>query len=161
MVRAAEMTLGPAGPLDAGRKMAVMEVIDLNTGLEILGAEECFKMLATEEVGRLAVVLGGRPEIFPVNYVVDHDGVVFRTEAGTKLEGAVGGPVAFEVDHLDRADRSGWSVILHGQAFHVSPAHRHRSAHLALCPWTGTAKPHLVRVTPTTVTGRRIRGRRD
>ena len=106
-------------------------------------------------------VLGGRPEIFPVNYVVDHDGVVFRTEAGTKLEGAVGGPVAFEVDHLDRADRSGWSVILHGQASHVSPAHRHRSAHLALCPWTGTAKPHLVRVTPTTVTGRRIRGRRD
>jgi hypothetical protein len=35
------------------------------------------------------VVVAGRPEIFPVNYVVDGDEVMFRTDAGTKLAGAM------------------------------------------------------------------------
>ena len=93
-----------------------MELLDLNSGLVIIERAECFDLLAREEVGRLAVVVGGRPEIFPVNYVVEGDGVVFRTDPGTKLAGAIRGPVAFEVDHLDRATRTAWSVILHGHA---------------------------------------------
>jgi nitroimidazol reductase NimA-like FMN-containing flavoprotein (pyridoxamine 5'-phosphate oxidase superfamily) len=140
-----------------------MELLDLNSGLVIIERAECFDLLAREEVGRLAVVVGGRPEIFPVNYVVEGDGVVFRTDPGTKLAGAVRGPVAFEVDHLDRATRSAWSVILHGHAHQVtafdSPDLRDRTAHLALRPWTVTAKAHLVRIDPTSVTGRWIKGR--
>jgi hypothetical protein len=137
--------------------------LDLNSGLVIIERAECFDLLAREEVGRLAVVVGGRPEIFPVNYVVEGDGVVFRTDPGTKLAGAIRGPVAFEVDHLDKQTRSAWSVILHGRAQQAtafdSPELRDRTAHLALRPWTNTSKAHLIRIDPTTVTGRWIKGR--
>jgi uncharacterized protein len=137
-----------------------VELIDLNTGLVVIERDECFKLLATEEVGRLAVAVGGRPEIFPVNYVVHGDGVVFRTDPGTKLAAVVRGPVCFEVDHLEKGSRTAWSVILHGRAHQVtpfdSPGLHDRTAHLALYPWTGTPKAHLIQIVPTTVTGRRI-----
>jgi uncharacterized protein len=140
-----------------------MELMDLNTGLAIIEREECFELLAGEEVGRLAVIVDGRPEIFPVNYVVHDDGVIFRTDHGTKLAGAIRGPVCFEVDHLDHHTRSAWSVILHGRAHHItsfdSPQSRDRTTRLAPRPWTATPKVHLVRVVPTTVTGRWINRR--
>jgi nitroimidazol reductase NimA-like FMN-containing flavoprotein (pyridoxamine 5'-phosphate oxidase superfamily) len=44
-----------------------MPTVDLNTGLEEIESGECFEFLAAERVGRLGVVLAGRPEIFPVN----------------------------------------------------------------------------------------------
>jgi nitroimidazol reductase NimA-like FMN-containing flavoprotein (pyridoxamine 5'-phosphate oxidase superfamily) len=53
-------------------------------------------------VGRLAVVAGDQPEIFPVNYL-DHGSIVFRTGEGTKLAIAIGRLVAFEVDGYDAA----------------------------------------------------------
>ena len=34
---------------------------------------------------------GGRPLIFPVNYVVDGKTIVFRTDEGAKLNGVTGG----------------------------------------------------------------------
>jgi nitroimidazol reductase NimA-like FMN-containing flavoprotein (pyridoxamine 5'-phosphate oxidase superfamily) len=140
-----------------------MQLIDLNSGLEIIERAECLRLLASEEVGRLGVVFGGRPEIFPVNYVVDGDDVMFRTDPGTKLAAATQNPVVFEVDHLDRVARSAWSVILHGRAHQVSsfdsPALTRRLAHLSLYPWTGTAKAHLMQIVPTTMTGRRVPGR--
>jgi uncharacterized protein len=138
-----------------------MPTADLNTGLEMIESAECFELLATEEVGRLGVVFAGRPEIFPVNYAVDEDSVVFRTDAGTKLSGSIVTPVVFEVDHIDRKTRSAWSVILHGSAHHVSDhAHsppRQRVAELTLVPWLPTSRTHLIRIKPTSVTGRRIR----
>ena len=48
--------------------------------LETLDRDECIELLAHHRfVGRLAVVVDGRPLIFPVNYIVDHDSVVFCT----------------------------------------------------------------------------------
>ena len=50
-----------------------------------LDESACWGLLRSVEVGRLAVVVNHRPEIFPINFVVDHATVVFRTagdEAG-------------------------------------------------------------------------------
>lgn len=140
-----------------------MNVIDPKTGIEVLEPDECLRLLRSQEVGRLGVVLGGFPAIFPVNYVVDEDRVVFRTDGGTKLDGVTrGGSVVFEVDHLDSASRSGWSVILHGRATEItafdSPAVRERASRLALYPWSPNDKPHLVCITATALTGRRVKG---
>jgi hypothetical protein len=125
------------------------------TGVEVIGAGECRGLLATEQVGRLGVVLDGRPEIFPVNYTVDGDGILFRTADGSKLEGALHGLVVFEVDHLQPETRSGWSVVVHGRAERYTrfdtPALRQEHP-----SWLRTDKPHLVRLTPTTITGRRL-----
>src|ERR1700736_4844098 len=137
-----------------------MEPGDDNTGIDVVPYHECLELLKTEEVGRIAVVVEGRPEIFPVNYVLDGNGIMFRTDRGTKLVGATHGPVAFEVDRLDRETRSGWSVIVHGRATEYTRFDSHaqqRAAHL----WLGTTKPHLIRVTPTSITGRRVVGQRN
>ena len=53
--------------------------------VEPLSDDESRELLATHEVGRLAVVVGGYPEIFPVNYAVVRDRVVIRTDPGAKL----------------------------------------------------------------------------
>jgi uncharacterized protein len=53
--------------------------------------------------------------IFPLNYVFDQGGVVFRTDPGTRLEAAAdAAPVAFELDAVDEATRTGWSVVVRG-----------------------------------------------
>jgi nitroimidazol reductase NimA-like FMN-containing flavoprotein (pyridoxamine 5'-phosphate oxidase superfamily) len=109
------------------------------------------------------VVIGGFPAIFPVNYVVDEDRVVFRTDAGTKLDAvARSASVVFEVDHLDPATRSGWSVIVNGRADEItafdSPEVRERASRLALYPWSPDDKRHLVCISASSVSGRRVRG---
>jgi nitroimidazol reductase NimA-like FMN-containing flavoprotein (pyridoxamine 5'-phosphate oxidase superfamily) len=137
-----------------------MELIDVHSRLQVIDRAECLELLRTQEVGRLGVVVGGRPEIFPVNYVVESGEVMFRTDPGTKLAAATRGPVVFEVDDLDPVTHSAWSVIVHGRGHQVSsfdsPALRRRLMQLKLFPWTGTTKAHLVQLVPATITGRRV-----
>jgi hypothetical protein len=45
---------------------------------------ECWAMLRTVSVGRLAVLSDGRPDIFPINYTVDGGTLVFRTGEGSR-----------------------------------------------------------------------------
>lgn len=133
--------------------------IDARTGLEIIDPDECRRLLATDEVGRLAVIDGGTPAVFPVNYVVDGDGVVFRTAAGTKLAAGTRHPVAFEIDAFDRTSRTGWSVVLTGhleEATTFDAATLERVRALPVEPWAGGDKPHWMRLVPTRVSGRRI-----
>jgi nitroimidazol reductase NimA-like FMN-containing flavoprotein (pyridoxamine 5'-phosphate oxidase superfamily) len=134
----------------------------LPPSLEVLYEEECLRLLATQEVGRLAVIEGGYgPLIVPVNYVVDGGDIVFLTDSGTKLRGATRSPVAFEVDDLDRCTRSGWSVVARGLARELSGKERddlrRRLPTMSFHPWAPGHKPYLVRIVATTVTGRRIR----
>ncbi|GIU85933.1 MAG: hypothetical protein KatS3mg009_0448 [Acidimicrobiia bacterium] len=126
--------------------------------LEELGRDECLALLARHHLGRLAVVVGGRPLVFPVNYCLDGDRVVFRTDAGTKLHGALGGPVAFEIDGVDGLYHGGWSVLVVGEAEEVADgAERDRLARLPLGLWAGGDRSHWVRIRPAAVTGRRLR----
>jgi nitroimidazol reductase NimA-like FMN-containing flavoprotein (pyridoxamine 5'-phosphate oxidase superfamily) len=137
-----------------------MKVIDAHTGLERLSREECVGLLGTHEVGRLVVNDGGRPLIFPVNYAMDGDAVVFRTASGLKLWTAARSPVVFEVDDLNRRARAGWSVIVHGLAQEVTAFDRAdlqaRVYGLPVQPWAPGDKPSIVRIVPTLITGRRI-----
>ena len=137
-----------------------MRLADKHTGIEIIAREECLKLLAGEVVGRIGFVASGRAEVRPVNYVLDGEAIVFRTAAGSKLDGATLAPVVFEVDHIDRATRSGWSVIVHGLAQEVTSFDRvelrERVAALPVDPWAQGDKPHLVRVAPGSITGRRV-----
>jgi uncharacterized protein len=124
---------------------------------ESLSSSECWAQLRRAVVGRLAVVIGGRPDIFPVNYVVDHGTVVFRTGAGTKLAAARTMDVAFEVDGYDAETAQAWSVVLKGDASEVREVDETiRALRLPLFSWHGGRKPHVVRIAPTSVTGRRF-----
>ena len=84
--------------------------------MEELDHEECRKLLAERHLGRLAIPDFGGPVIFPVNYVFDQDLVIFRTDPGSKLISAATEreSVAFKVDAIDEATRTGWSVVVRG-----------------------------------------------
>lgn len=123
-----------------------------------LSATESWTLLRGCEVGRLAVIVDDRPEIFPVNHLVDHGSVVIRTAAGTKLAAASGHQVAFEVDGYDAETASAWSVVIKGEAHHVQRLHDVLEViELPLFPWQSSPKPHFIRVTADTITGRRFK----
>ena len=125
-----------------------------------LTRSDCIRLLAGGCVGRLGFVHEGAPEVLPVNYVLDGDAVVFATNTGMKLWDTTRGPVVFEVDQVEPATRSGWSVVVHGLAQEVTPADLpalvERLAALRLRPWVDGDRPHLVRIAPASITGRRV-----
>lgn len=123
------------------------------TGLE---HHLCWELLRDNEVGRLAVIVDGHPEIFPINYVVDHGTVVFRTAEGTKLTAALAsGGVAFEVDGATDGDV--WSVVLKGRAHEVTRLDESlNAAGLPIHPSQTGKKNHVIRIDPDTVSGRRF-----
>jgi nitroimidazol reductase NimA-like FMN-containing flavoprotein (pyridoxamine 5'-phosphate oxidase superfamily) len=133
--------------------------IDARTGLEVLDHDECVRLLASDEVGRLALVDGGAPVVFPVNYRLDGEAIVFRTAPGTKLAIAARGPVAFEVDAFDRTARTGWSVLATGrleEVTHFDPPTFERVRDLPVESWAGGERAHWMRLVPSRITGRRI-----
>jgi len=124
-----------------------------------LTAVECRDLLQTREVGRVAVCTPRGPMILPVNYVLDGQAVVFRTAPyGVLGRHAWNGRVAFEVDHIDTATRSGWSVLATGTGGLVEDAEQ-----LALIrafhnpqPWAPGSRLLYVRVPWDELTGRRV-----
>jgi uncharacterized protein len=137
-----------------------MDLVDARTGIRWVDVKDCLRLLATKDVGRIGFVLGGAPEILPVNFVLDGDAVVFATAEGSKLRGIARNPVVFEVDETDRETRWGWSVVVHGMAEEVTsfdpPALLNRVRALPVEPWTASDKPHLVRIRATSITGRAV-----
>ena len=120
---------------------------------------ECWAMLRTVSVGRLAVMADGRPDIFPINYSVDGGTVVFRTGQGTKLSAASGdAAVAVEADGVDPESGLAWSVVVKGTAEVVKRAEDVLdTSRLYLFPWQAGRKDAFVRITPDSVTGRRFK----
>jgi len=122
-----------------------------------LAEHESWLLLREAVVGRLAVVVDDAPDLFPVNHVVDHGTLVFRTAEGTKLAATVGRQVAYEVDGYDPGSGEAWSVVVKGRASEVHELHDVLEAmQLPLFPWHAAPKPRLVRIEPTSVTGRRF-----
>lgn len=134
-----------------------MRLVDLSGRTEIISYGECRELLRGEQVGRLVVVVEGRPDIFPVNYGMDGDGILFRSNNGRKLAGALLGEVTFEVDRVDVESRSGWSVVIHGRAEDVSHFDGPSLRAKADTSWTGP-KDALIRIRSESTTGRRLTG---
>jgi len=135
-----------------------MRLIDGRTGIEVIERAECLDLLRSDDNGRVAVVDAGHPVIFPVNYAMDGELIVFRTAEGTKLDATLrGGPVSFEIDDTDRHTRTGWSVIVTGWARVVSsPTRAAELERLDLKPWSTHAKDNWVEIHAERISGRRI-----
>lgn len=123
-----------------------------------LTSSQCWDYIRRARFGRLAVAVEGQPEIFPVNFAVDHGTLVFRTAAGTKLSGALSGnPVAFEIDGYDDHLSSAWSVVLKGKAALLADYQELvDSEELPLFPWQAGSKNAFVRIEPEVTAGRRF-----
>src|SRR5665811_746053 len=99
------------------------------------------------------------PAVYPINAVVDHGSIVFRTAEGGKLEAIRSDPrVAFEVDGWDVVDDIAWSVVVTGVAHEiVRPLESADVTELGVTPWQAGPKPSYIRIDPSSITGRTFR----
>lgn len=121
-----------------------------------LTLEECWALLESEELGRLAYRLVDEVHIVPINYVVDEGELLFRTAPGNKLlAAALHSEVAFEIDWFDH-DHA-WSVVARGTMHVLDEVQEHRVDALPTRPWVPTLKYDVIGVRPDIVTGRSFR----
>lgn len=130
-----------------------------HAGVEILSHAECLRLLFGQRIGRVAFVEDGELTVLPVRYLL-HDGkVVLRSAVGAKLDAAVRqAAVAFEVDSWDEAQRTGWSVLVHGTAHQVTDtAQEDALEQLGLESWVQSPQAtHWIEIHPLEITGRTV-----
>lgn len=128
--------------------------------LEVIPRHECLELLRGSFLGRVVVAMGALPAALPVTYRVMGEDIVFATGPGTKLEGAVRkAVVAFEVDEIDPATRTGWSVLVTGWSeLLTGPDDVAAVKALGLEPWPPLERGHFVRIRSEMVSGRRLVG---
>lgn len=136
---------------------------ELGRRFEELDEAECLRLISPGGIGRIAYQGRYGLTVLPVNYRTAGGAIVFRTTLGgsmesdlrTGLEG-VEYMVAFEVDRLDEATRTGWSVLVQGSLHHVTDEELAEARATGVEPWAGGDRRQYLRVTPSRLTGRRI-----
>jgi nitroimidazol reductase NimA-like FMN-containing flavoprotein (pyridoxamine 5'-phosphate oxidase superfamily) len=125
-----------------------------------ISREECLTLLGKCTVGRLAVIVDGRPNVVPLNFAADASGVVvFRTAELTVATEASLAHLAFEVDNIDVERREGWSVVVHGFGREIGDAvdpESKRLRQLSVEAWATGTRDRWYKITPGEITGRRL-----
>lgn len=132
--------------------------VDARNGMEILSEDACWHLLERTTVGRLAVSPGGRPDIYPINFLATGRTLIFRTAEGSKLTSvAINHAVALEIDGYEPESNQAWSVVVAGTAKPVTSDDDTAALEsLPLSPWITAPKHHFVEIAPMKVTGRRF-----
>jgi nitroimidazol reductase NimA-like FMN-containing flavoprotein (pyridoxamine 5'-phosphate oxidase superfamily) len=126
-----------------------------------LSGKDCWSLLRSHKLGRLAIVFEGRPRIFPMNYAAADDTVVFRTEPGAKLLHGPGAAACFEIDDYDPGTAMAWSVMVVGVLKDITDANDERSGslrRLAVKPVAPGQRLHWLALKAEEVSGRSFRG---
>lgn len=131
---------------------------------EQLDEAECLRLVASQEVGRIAYNGRYGPTVLPVNYRLFEGSIIFRTRQDSPLDedlrtGIANAEykIAFEIDELHPAAREGWSVLIQGSAHHVTSGEERAAVEQAgVSPWPGGPKELFMRILPARITGRRI-----
>jgi nitroimidazol reductase NimA-like FMN-containing flavoprotein (pyridoxamine 5'-phosphate oxidase superfamily) len=136
-------------------------MIAADEGLETLDRATCLKLLATAQVGRLAwAAADGQVHIRPVNYTLVGTDVIVRTAMGSILAVARDTlPVTFEADELEPGLETGWSVVVIGTAEDLGSTTEAALLRDSVRPWAPGARPNVVRIRASKVTGRRLHPR--
>ena len=126
-----------------------------------LSLEACLSLLRASVVGRLCFVANEWPVAIPVNFrLVETSGrrwLAVRTRPGNLLDQAPV-KVAFEVDGVDPAHRSGWSVLVRGTLHRVDPDVAAFRERFDPDPWIVAERESWLVVEPVVITGRELRG---
>jgi nitroimidazol reductase NimA-like FMN-containing flavoprotein (pyridoxamine 5'-phosphate oxidase superfamily) len=132
--------------------------------VERLDEAECWRLIAAGGVARLAYSGQFGETVLPVLYKVRDGSLVFRVALGTPTDedlrtGIRGAEyrVAIEIDEIDLDAPAGWSVFIQGDAHNVDSEEELAAAGWPLRARPGAPRDHLVRVSPTVITGRRLR----
>ena len=141
------MTPPPPVPSRSGRLAAIAE-------------EECWQLLDTTTVGRLAFTTDSGIEILPLNFIVFERRIYCRTESGSAIAPLAEGrdDVAFEVDYHDDMNQSGWSVLVKGSTAEAAAldAERAMASTGRLGPWAPGNRSLVIVLSPRTLSGRKV-----
>lgn len=144
----------PGGPARPGGRV-----------LEEMDDAESLRLISPGGVGRIAYTGRFGPTVLPVNYRLYEGTIVFRTAQDSPTDEDLRTgiahaeyKVAFEIDDFSLDQREGWSVLIQGGAHHVdSDVERVAVLQAGVEAWPEGEREHFIRITPTRITGRRIR----
>ncbi|CAN5121422.1 pyridoxamine 5'-phosphate oxidase family protein [soil metagenome] len=121
-----------------------------------LSEEDCWTLIASAVVGRLAWSGGEGITVVPVNFSLDGHTVRVRTAAYSALARECDdSPVAFEVDRYDPITRAGWSVLIRGHA-HIDFDAQDDETEVDV--WLSGPRPLHVHLEAAQISGRRVHG---
>jgi hypothetical protein len=122
----------------------------MDEGDGLIREQECWRLLASASVGRIALSIRALPAIFPVQYYLDGRNLTVCLGHHELPERALNAVVAFAADAINPVSRTGWSVQIQGQA----SVPRQPTAD-AFCgqPTAG----QIVQIQPATISGHRVR----
>ncbi|WP_418002839.1 pyridoxamine 5'-phosphate oxidase family protein [Mycobacterium sp. PDNC021] len=126
-----------------------------------LGSTEAMRLLASIDHGRVVFTCNALPAVRLVNHLVDDGQVILRTRlyptVSTTLRPLQRSSVivAYEVDHVDLHARTGWSVVVTGNATTINDPER-LTRYERLNPWVNLDSDSVLAITPQIVHGIRI-----
>lgn len=125
---------------------------DIQPGrLAVLSDPECWDLLRTQPVGRIAWSGIQGVSVVPVNYLVVDGAIALRTTPYSLLaRDSADREVAFEVDQFDPERHDGWSVLVRGRCGRV-----HRTADRPV-PWVTGARVLDLEIDVRSISGRRV-----
>lgn len=137
--------------LMAGRH--ARDVTQVWTGFQTMTSDECRRLLASRQIGRVAVTAGALPFVLPVQYGLQGDQLLLRTPGHHEVSDSIDGQVVgFEADDIDLVHGVGWCVsvtgavnVLHAGAM-GAPAHRWFSDGVVLALDTDVIVGHRIAV---------------
>lgn len=124
-----------------------------------LSRPECQERLGSHSMGRVAWSAGGEQYILPVSYAMNAGHVVFRTSPHGALAQLLRPTnVAFEIDQVDEAAETGWSVVVHGRAQGVALPQELALlwARSDIVPWAPGTRNTFISIDPQTISGRTV-----
>lgn len=121
-----------------------------------LTSMECRRLLAQRHLGRVAVVADDGPAVYPVNYTLDRDAVLFHTDEPPSF--GRDSQIALQVDDLDEGRHGGWSVVVRGRASEVDEPDELEEVRRLPLRHAGRASGHYIRLRQVSISGRRIDG---
>jgi uncharacterized protein len=125
-----------------------------------LATGECRALLGSKRIGRVVFTDNALPSALPVNYLLDGDAIVCRTDPWGMVAASVGpqgSVLAFQVDSIEDGDATGWSVLAVGLARRVqAPEDLARLERSALSSRAPDGPATYLRIPVTKVTGHRL-----
>jgi nitroimidazol reductase NimA-like FMN-containing flavoprotein (pyridoxamine 5'-phosphate oxidase superfamily) len=131
--------------------------------IEELGGDQCLQLISPGGIGRIAYTSRFGPAVLPVNYRLHDGAIVFRTTEHSPLDedlrtGITDADykVAFEIDNIDLASQTGWSVLIQGPAHHIPAAEQEAVRRMGVESWAPGDRELFIRIVPSRITGRHI-----
>jgi nitroimidazol reductase NimA-like FMN-containing flavoprotein (pyridoxamine 5'-phosphate oxidase superfamily) len=153
----ARLAQGGRAAADDGQRETVQADI---TDWRAMEPEECLRLLREHHLGRVAVMINGFPEIFPMHYrLMETTGltwIALGTQRGHAIDRASTN-TAFEIDDLASATLQPWSVLVRGTLHRVDPDAADFRERFDPVPWPAAERNVWHVIQPFAITGRRSR----